>query len=350
MSRKCDSCNLHLTTVHSVGSYHFFYCKYCKKKFSLRNNTFLANANISLRKFVLLIYVFVSNYWTYKVIQKETDISSESDTESVESDSVSSSVLGKATISKYFNFFRYVHIFLQLIYYSIFYYFRDVIGAEMLLNESDKKIGGPGLTVEIDESMFGKRRYHRGRILGRRQMWVLGGVCRETKEVFLVPCPDNTRDKATLIPIIKEKVAPGSRIITDGWKAYQSLGEEGYDWQFVNHSENFIKPGTVDVHTNRIEGQWHCVKRTLPECGNYKLESYLPVYLWKQLCDREGKDIFWELVRLLHIHQGVFCAVDDDLVDDNESVEVQFVSCFYCGEKFRGNRGVKIHMKKCVEK
>ena len=82
MSRKCDSCNLHLTTVHSVGSYHFFYCKYCKKKFSLRNNTFLANANISLRKFVLLIYVFVSNYWTYKVIQKETDISSESDTES----------------------------------------------------------------------------------------------------------------------------------------------------------------------------------------------------------------------------------------------------------------------------
>ena len=32
----------------------------------------------------------------------------------------------------------------------------------------------------IDESMFGKRKYHRGTILGRRQMWVLGGVCRET--------------------------------------------------------------------------------------------------------------------------------------------------------------------------
>ena len=52
-------------------------------------------------------------------------------------------------------------------------------------------IGGPGLTIEVDESMFGnrffaiffnfllllgKRKYRRGRISGRRQMWVLGGV------------------------------------------------------------------------------------------------------------------------------------------------------------------------------
>ena len=54
-------------------------------------------------------------------------------------------------------------------------------------------IGGPGLTIEVDESMFGnrffakffifllllgKRKYRRGRISGRRQMWVLGGACR----------------------------------------------------------------------------------------------------------------------------------------------------------------------------
>ena len=33
-----------------------------------------------------------------------------------------------------------------------------MIGAEMLSNPKYQKIGGQGLTVEIDESMFGKRK------------------------------------------------------------------------------------------------------------------------------------------------------------------------------------------------
>ena len=34
-------------------------------------------------------------------------------------------------------------------------------------------IGGEGIIVEIDESKFGKRKYHRGRIIDG--VWVVGG-------------------------------------------------------------------------------------------------------------------------------------------------------------------------------
>ena len=83
------------------------------------------------------------------------------------------------------------------------------------------KIGGPGCTVEIDESQFGKRKYNRGTILGRRFAWILGGVCRETGEMFLVQCKDNTCDKAKLLSIIIANVEKGTTIYTDGWAAYK---------------------------------------------------------------------------------------------------------------------------------
>ncbi|KAK9731904.1 hypothetical protein QE152_g13295 [Popillia japonica] len=47
------------------------------------------------------------------------------------------------------------------------------------------KLGGPGIVVEIDESKFGRRKYHKGhRIEGQ---WVFGGFERGTGRVFMVP-------------------------------------------------------------------------------------------------------------------------------------------------------------------
>ena len=69
----------------------------------------------------------------------------------------------------------------------------------------------------------------------------MGGVCRETGDVFLKQCDNNRRDRHTLERIIENRVAKGSRILTDGWAAYNKLDELGYTWDWVNHSENFVK-------------------------------------------------------------------------------------------------------------
>ena len=79
-SRVCESCCNTLTTVHTLGHYHYFQCKSCNKKYSLRKNTFLYNANVSLRKFVLLIYIFITNCWSYNQIRVETDLTTSGET------------------------------------------------------------------------------------------------------------------------------------------------------------------------------------------------------------------------------------------------------------------------------
>ncbi|XP_068234733.1 uncharacterized protein [Palaemon carinicauda] len=150
-----------------------------------------------------------------------------------------------------------------------------------------KPIGGPGKTVEIDESKFGKRKYNKGRTVDGQ--WVFGGICRETREFFAEPVL--TRDREPLLAIIKIYVFPGTTIISDCWKAYYYLGIEGFDHQTVNHTYNFVDPET-GAHTNTIERQWRSYKEWLPKFGRkkYHFRGYLARFYflsrWKSLIDR----------------------------------------------------------------
>ncbi len=67
------------------------------------------------------------------------------------------------------------------------------------------------------------------------------------------------RDTATLLPITKKHIAPGSSFMSDCWKAYDCLEEHRYQHLNVNHSKNF-KDCATGAHTNTIEGSWFHAK------------------------------------------------------------------------------------------
>ena len=138
-------------------------------------------------------------------------------------------------------------------------FFREI--CSQYVAQQNTPIGGPGKTVEIDESVFCKTKYNRGR--RREHKWVFGGVERgNPKKCFFVCVEDRTRE--TLIPIIKQYIAPGSTIVSDEWRAYRSIGRlAGFNYTHltVNHSENFVNPQNPEAHTQSIESLWGRLKK-----------------------------------------------------------------------------------------
>ena len=157
---------------------------------------------------------------------------------------------------------------------------RDVCRETLPLpGHEQEMIGGPGKVVEIDESAFSKRKYNRG---SRRQThWVFGGVERDSNKCFIVSV--RKRNRRTLWPLIFKHIRPGTNIISDGWKAYIGLDKHGYIHETVNHILHFKDPET-GAHTNKIEGSWLHIKRTLAPAGNRKslLKNHFAVYIWRK--------------------------------------------------------------------
>jgi hypothetical protein len=76
------------------------------------------------------------------------------------------------------------------------------------MRQDSHRIGGPGTIVEIDETLFGRRQYSRGRV--QTDVWVFSGVERGSGRTFLVPVPSRSTD--TLTAVI-HWILPGTTIV-----------------------------------------------------------------------------------------------------------------------------------------
>ncbi len=150
--------------------------------------------------------------------------------------------------------------------------------------------------VEIDESKFGKRKYHHGRRVDG--CWVFGGIERDSNKCFFEIVEDRTTD--TLLEIIKRNIKPGTTIISDCWKAYACLKDHGYTHLTVNHSKEFVNPET-GACTNKIESTWHALKLSLPRSGTQKqlYDSYFFEYVVRKKFLNDSEDAFLEFIRLV---------------------------------------------------
>ena len=110
--------------------------------------------------------------------------------------------------------------------------------------EESQSIGGEGKVVQIDESKFGKRKYHRGHHV--EGQWVFGGIESDSRKCFLIAV--EKRDEQTLLPIIQKWIKPGTTIISDCWKAYCNLEKHGYMHRTVNHAKVKMPPFSVRKH------------------------------------------------------------------------------------------------------
>ena len=230
--------------------------KACGKKVSIRQGSWFSKSNLSLETIVFLTY-----FWVYRAEQEfvkhELGIS-------------------HTTIVDWYNFSREVCISILEVY--------------------SRQIGGPGKVVEIDESKFGKRKFHKGRRVDG--VWVFGGIQRDTKECFFKCVAD--RSAYTLVSIISENILPGTTVISDCWKAYSSLNSEGFSHLTVNQSVNFVDPET-SAHTNTIESTWRALKKPLPKHGTTKslYDTYFAQYCVRRQFLIDKEDPFLEFLQLI---------------------------------------------------
>ena len=162
--------------------------------------------------------------------------------------------------------------------------------------EEQEPIGGVGKQVEIDETFFCKRKHNVGR--GLSKIWVFGGIERNSDRFFLVPLVDEHegRSAAVLVPLIKKFILPGTTVISDCWRSYSKLCDEGFEHWTVNHSVNFVDPSNPEIHTQHVERLWLDFKQWTkrPGLSRKYMRQYVARYLFSR---RTGENRQHEFLR-----------------------------------------------------
>lgn len=155
-------------------------------------------------------------------------------------------------------------------------------------NAYNRKIGGKEKTVEVYESQFSNYKNKAGRVFTAQ--WIIGGLCRETKECFLVRVLEPNAH--ILLTTIENNVKEGSTVCTDKWCGHDVKKLEDAGLEELKCKYNFVHSSS-DVLTSNVQSVWGTAKcRSKKQRGIARkyMDSYLAEFMWRTQLD--GKDPF----------------------------------------------------------
>jgi transposase-like protein len=220
----CPRCG---SDKHSfVSTRKIWFCKGCKKQFTVKVGTIFEDSPIGLDKWMTAVWMIcgakngVSSYEIHRA-------------------------LGVTQKTAWFMLHR----------------IREAMksGSVMKLGGGDK---GP---VEVDETFVGPRfkNIHKRRRIGmelrgpgKGKAAVMGMLDRETRQVRAKVVPSVSRE--ILQNEILKGIESGSHVYTDGWSGYDGMTD--YVHKIVDHVQEYVRG---EVHTQGIENFWSLLKRGL---------------------------------------------------------------------------------------
>ena len=209
-------------------------CSDCKKYFSVKMGTFMAESKVPLRKWAIAIYL------------------------------VSTSLKGVSSMK--------LHRDLEVTQKTAWFMAHRIREA---LSADDDMMRGP---AEVDETYPGGRwkgMHAKRRKTSPKKTVVAGIKDRDTGEVRaqVIEHPD----KNTLLGMAKRSIAPGAIVSTDDLNAYTDLPVFGFRHGVVDHSRGEYVRGVV--HTQGIESFWSLLKRGYVGTFHYLSEKHLQRYV-----------------------------------------------------------------------